>query len=616
MMKLVWSLFVLVLFTVSISAQQGQDPAQSQQNAEQEKAWRELENKGLTLINQIADEAAALKLAENRIFVSIAAGEMLWTHDEKRARRLLQTAAAEISQVYLQTDETDYKKQNIFYAISNQRQQMIYRIGQLDPEFALELLRQTRPPSVRAYLESNEAERGKVANQTVYQMQTEIGLEQNLAIMTAQKNPARAVEVARESLKRGATHNLFGLIEKIKQNDAKTAAQIADELAAKLLAAEWTPNNDMRSIANSFINFYAPPPAKSGESAEAQPLAIPEKTFRDLAEKIAAFYLSGPNSQMYGMSDIEYVLPAIERYAPNRTATLRRRAEEFTAANPDQQIYQKLSKLQQDGTAEQILAELDNYPSEYRPQLYQAASDKYRSAGDSERARRVLESIPSKGERENALQSFESNRYYEALGGDKLEDAYKIAVGINNDNTKFESLNNLALAYHRKKQPEMAAKVLEEAQRFVVVPPADEEEMQRVLRLARTLAVIAPARSIALLEPLVGQANELITASITINKFYKNNAYNFREEEWLISYLSSSGWGANDGTTLLLLAEHDFAALVNIVDRIERSDIRLGVRLMLAQAALAKRTASSNNGTQKVTAPTNTRTFVISSRPQ
>jgi hypothetical protein len=548
-----------------------------------EKAGLELEKKGLALLNQVSEEAASLKLPENRIFVLAATGEMLWKRDEKRARRALQLAANEITQFFAQYDETDDENQHYFYAAQNMRQQLLHKIGELDPEFALELLRQTRLPVIRAFLESKSSERS--ANfHAQWQAHAELQWEQSLATRAAQKNPARAIELVREFLKRDLTHNIFELIEQIKKADEKVAAELVEEIAAKMIAADWTTDYNARNIATTFINQFAPQQTQ-GANADGKKALVAERTVRDVAEKLASAYLTGLQSQQIGAGDVRNILPLVEKYAPNRAAVLRQRAEEMIAANPQQQFYDKLSQLQQEGTAEQILAEINNFPPEFRSQLYQNASNKIVQAGDENRARQILEAIPSKSERENALRNFDNNRYYNALNGDKLTDAYRILASTADERVKFEQLNHLALTYHSKKHPEMAEKMLDEARRYVAALPDDEDEMQKILRLARTTAVISPERAFSMLEPLVNQANELIAASAVVSKFYKRSmGSSFREGEWILQ--NSNAWGLNDIQSIQLLAERDFERLLSLANRFERNEVRIALRLTAAQAVL------------------------------
>lgn len=595
MKKLVWSFSALILLT-AVSPLAGQTiappAAAATPDAEQQKLRLEIEKKAFDLLAQSSAEAASLKLPENRIYVYTVTAELLWAKDEKRARRLFQDAATEINRMIAQHDETDYENQQIFYAATSQRQQMINKVGQLDAEFALELLRQTRLPVVREYLTAGgEQGRASVSSNAQWQVEADNSMEQGLLMKMAEKDVSRGVQVARQIINRKLSHNIFSVIEQIKKLDEKVAAQLVEELAAKLVSAEWSPDDDSRSMAASFLSYYAPPPEKTSATAANDPkqLLANDKYLREISDKLAASYLSSKNNQMISSQEINYIVPLVERYAPNRTARLRQRANELADVSPEQQIIEKIDKLEQEGTPEQMLAEAANVPVDYRTRLYQSAASKVSSAGNPERARQILESIPSKAEREMALKSLESNLYYQAVSGDKLDDAYKIANRSNDDATKFENLINLATTYHNKKQPEAAARILQQAEGMLVLPPADEDQMRRVLRLAQASAAINPARSLDLLEPLVVQSNELIAASAVVGKFYKRSSYTFRDGELVLPNAGNSGWYISDPQAVRYVAAHDFNRLTGLIDRFERSDVRLALRLMLIPTVIEKK---------------------------
>src|SRR5258708_30724832 len=83
------------------TAQASPDPQQQQE----EKA--KLERKANALLEQVINEAQSLKLPENRIRVSIAAGDMLWDKNPVRARGLFVDAGAALAQMNVDVDRTD-----------------------------------------------------------------------------------------------------------------------------------------------------------------------------------------------------------------------------------------------------------------------------------------------------------------------------------------------------------------------------------------------------------------------------------------------------------------------------------------------------------------------------
>src|SRR5258706_8687130 len=83
-----FSLLLLPLFALlapSSGLAQADDKDKLQQQTERR---QELERKTLAMLDEVAAQALSLKLPENRSFVLAAAADLLWKHDEKRARSL------------------------------------------------------------------------------------------------------------------------------------------------------------------------------------------------------------------------------------------------------------------------------------------------------------------------------------------------------------------------------------------------------------------------------------------------------------------------------------------------------------------------------------------------
>ena len=84
MIQFLNSLLLLVLITSPIAAQVD-EKAKAQEKLERQK---ELERQALVLVDEVATGAQSLKLPENRSYVLATTADLLWDHDEKRARAL------------------------------------------------------------------------------------------------------------------------------------------------------------------------------------------------------------------------------------------------------------------------------------------------------------------------------------------------------------------------------------------------------------------------------------------------------------------------------------------------------------------------------------------------
>src|SRR5258705_9208044 len=92
---------------------QAQDPASPQQPADQQdKEKLTPEKKAVLLLDQVVGEAGGLKLPENRIYIQISAGDVLWDRDESRARDLFGEAGAAIAGMMRRNDPNDRPRGN------------------------------------------------------------------------------------------------------------------------------------------------------------------------------------------------------------------------------------------------------------------------------------------------------------------------------------------------------------------------------------------------------------------------------------------------------------------------------------------------------------------------
>ena len=75
----------MLLLGCSSAAAQVSEKEKQEKEAERK---QQLEHKTYVLVDEIASGALSLKLPENRSFVLAAAADLLWEHDEPRARNL------------------------------------------------------------------------------------------------------------------------------------------------------------------------------------------------------------------------------------------------------------------------------------------------------------------------------------------------------------------------------------------------------------------------------------------------------------------------------------------------------------------------------------------------
>ncbi len=210
----------------------------------------------------------------------LAGHDLLWTRDEKRARSLFQDAVNSFT-VALESSAPNRRSDNAYWMLMQSRFQTIQTIAGRDPQFALDLLRSSRPV-VPEDSDLNNARHDQ-----------ELMLEQSVAAQAAEKDPKLALKIAQESLKKGVSFNLLRLLSRLQQKDSEAATRLAGDIVKKIRTEDLTTNPEaaftavelLRSILQPTRNAFYPPISDQG-NAKTKPLALDDETVRDLAETV------------------------------------------------------------------------------------------------------------------------------------------------------------------------------------------------------------------------------------------------------------------------------------------------------------------------------------------
>src|SRR5438045_1858749 len=245
--KSTFSPIFILLPLIIIAAAQPRVAAQvdEKEKAEKELAKRqELEKKTLSLLDETVSAAWSLKLPENRFYVLTKAADLMWPHDEKRARGLFWEALNSLNlpgnqaldastsknppandSAKASAPKTPTKEQeqilNQYYATVQTRHEFLRKVAQRDPQLALDMLHASRPPLPRqiagAFLPVDETD-----------------LEQEITYAAAANDPKRGLQIAHESMAKGLTFQILSLLDQVLQKDEEAGSQLAGEIIAKL----------------------------------------------------------------------------------------------------------------------------------------------------------------------------------------------------------------------------------------------------------------------------------------------------------------------------------------------------------------------------------------------
>jgi hypothetical protein len=565
-------LFFFLLFLLLAIPEQAQAQLAGRSkspNAPLAKADPATEKKAVDLLESVSDQIVNLRSNTNRLRAECVVADLLWARDEKRARALFNAA---ISILTTRISELDYGDQDAYQEIvriNHSRQELVLRIAARDPDLAITTLRQTR-----LGLGNN------VRNN--WYTQNEAALEMNIANLIAAKDPARALQVARETLSRGITWNVISLLSQLHQKDPKSAQALYQEIVARIKDGNVAHNPELANNAWNLLTAFPPPQAD-------------EVTYRDLLNTVLAETMTIDRQTQMGLNltqnlyhNVERVMPLAEKYAPARVAELRswsQAAEQVL--DPSTKMYQELNKISQNGTVDDILAFAAKQHPDYQGMLYQSAAWKALSSGDAQRAREIAELMPDPIQRRQTLNQIENQLANAAENGNKIAEARRLSEKAKTINQKIEILIQMANSVAASGDKKLALELLGEAQAILAATTPTAATTIPQMRLAQAYVPLDPDQSFTLLRPLFTKLNELVAAAAVLDGL---DARYLREGEWEMPGANNVGNVINAlDQTLAALGRADFDRARTLAEQIERPEIRVLMEIDLAQAVLSEK---------------------------
>src|SRR5258706_11076469 len=396
-----FSLLLLPLFALlapSSGLAQADDKDKLQQQTERR---QELERKTLAMLDEVAAQALSLKLPENRSFVMAAAADLLWKHDEKRARSLFwdalnnlisgnnstaeelkdpaaKDATAKDSSVKRQPSEKALDLTR-YYEMFSLRQEFLRKIAQHEPQLALDMLRATRltPPDIQ---------------NAGYQLPDDRDLEQEIANQTAARDPKRALQLARESLAKGLTFQVYGVLLQLNQNNPEAALEFAGDLIGKIQTANLSTDDTASGMAMMLLRASRPAPAAAENTAflDGGQIKWSDDQRRELVDMLthAVDNVSANSNLLVGLME---VLPDIEHVAPDRADKVKAKLA-TRVLTKEQREWVQLDSLFSKGTPEDLVRAGVGASDEARKNFYQAAAAKAVMNGKAEALRGFIKS--------------------------------------------------------------------------------------------------------------------------------------------------------------------------------------------------------------------------------
>jgi hypothetical protein len=593
-------LICLILCSLTFTFAQADSPTESQ--TEKEKVQKELEKRVLIMIDQAVGDAAYLKLPQNKAIVYAIAGDLYWKFDEKRARELFRNSANEIMIGTFEAEKDKKDDDDPYAAVfdfngSDGRNEILPMIAKHDADLALELLVQTRPAKLAEALAKSLQPNAKQDvgymnfDPDQYRVRQEIALEQRFAVLAAEQNPDKAIKIIKESLAKGISWSVLPLLQKLNKKDEKKAAQLADEVIAKITGTDLTKKKEDLNAAIRFLQ-YATDPNASKDTKE-KLFKFSEPQLKTIADKLVDTFLQPSNSLDITMG-IGQAMPSLEKIVPGRMPALKQKqADSLKNLPPEVKRFEKQQKLwNPNSTPEEILAELSKMSNEYeKVSAYEALSYKIAQIDDDARAKKLIEQIPDEKARENAKERYESGKINRAAKDGKLDEAKKLIGNLSKKKTQIEKLVALAMEFHKKgteEDRETAANLMKDAKKLVNEYPEDEDELNDLMEIVRGYAVVDQKEGFRIFEPIVDQINDYVQASAILSKYNKRDR-NFKKGELLMK-VNGYSWNGllvfRYIDQIQRLGKADLNRMNTLSDKFQRTDARSIVKLFVAQGFL------------------------------
>ena len=531
--------------------------------------------KGVALLADIEAMIPQIKSPQIRVKAQIQAAQLLWDIDQKRALSLLADATVSMKDYIASIQPDDL---HVFqYALGQLRLELVQALALRDPEAALSFLQSTSQPVSAAY------ERGDFLRQ-------ESTLELSIADQILRKDPKRALQMARQNLKRGYSSHLLNTLSELRRQDPQLGAELANEITAKVINEKLLVKTDAAYLATSLIRYlpYANPQPVEKDATRTP--FLPEDRVKELIQKVFDEAVSySPAGQAHDMARdaawnmlhaLKSIPAQLDTISPGAIAQVDKKLAEFEATRPGATIAGK-------SEGELSVETIAKMPAVVREQLYMQFASSESQKGNLARARQVVnEKVTNPWQRRQALAQIDQQEIYQAMNQGKVDQLLRVLSGFRNPRERAQQLSNVANSIGPGLKRAVALNLLEQARNLVgpSVEAQSQEEMQALLVIASAFSRYDVKRSFEIIDPLVEQFNELSVAARTLNGF-GNDYYN--DDELDLQNNSPVAIVLSQMSGVLgTIAVVNFERTKATADRISAPEARLKIYLDIAQQTI------------------------------
>ena len=552
--------------------------------------------KGIALLLELRDAIAQIKSPQTRINAQLMAVSMLRENDEKGAAKYLSDAVADLKGILAAADADADTYASQYSTLSQLRDEMIRILAENDPDAALDFLHSTAP-KYNPYGGARELRLQESA------------LELSIADQIARKDPKRALQIARQNLKKGYSPAIINTATQLAEKNPEVASDLLHDVLNKLVSEEkLIANTEAATLAIGLANSFRITEKRTSGNPNApwvqtyQPLPkslLSEQDQKQLLQKMVREVLaySHPNGRVYvGNGDALWMMmgalksmgPELDKLVSGSSAALDKKQLELVGnANMYVNQYTEFQNAIANNPVDAALESIEKAPAEIREQLYTQLATREAQNGDMNRAKQILnEHISNPFQRNQALRSIEQQEIAQAMSAGKIEEALKNIAALRTPWERAEQLSQLAGRIGPGQKRATALSLLEQVRGML--PPAaqaeDQGQMAALLEIARAYSNYDAKRSFEILDPLIDQYNDICTAARTLQGFgleyFQNDELDVRGDGSLAQLAEQMSGVLGD------LALINFDRAKAETDKLRLPEVRLHVYLQIAQTTI------------------------------
>jgi len=556
--------------------------------------------KGIALLVELRDAISQIKTPNTRINAQLRAANLLRENDEKAASKYLLDAVADLKEMLAAANSEEDVEESMsrFAMISQLRGEVIRILAETDPDAALNFLRSTTP-------------RYSPSGNPVELVNQESALELSIADQIGRKDPNRALQIARQNLKKAYSPSLINTASQLAEKNPEMASELMHDITTKLLGEDkLIAKVEAANLAIALTSYYnasdkrvdlqanSPNPRVSMVQKLHEGL-VSEEEAKQLVQKMVREVLSyaQPKNGVFPAGDALWIVmgglrslgPELDKIVSGSTAALEKKQTELVGnlSNHWTNQYQEFQNAITNNSAEAALEVIDKAPPEFREQLYIMLATKEAGNGELNRARQIInDRVSNPYQRSQALRTLEQQELDHAMSNGKIEEALKNISVMRTPSERAEQLTQLAGQIGSGQKRETALNLLEQARSLLPPSPQakDQGQMGALLEIARAFSPYDSKRSFEIIDPLIDQFNDLCTAAQTLNgfgsEFFENDELDM-EGEGALALIADQ---LSDVLGSMALINFDRAKATS--DKLRLPEVRLHVQLGIAEQTI------------------------------